>query len=179
MKKDKGILTVVEGDATDPQKTAPDEICIIPHCCNDEGKWGKGFVLALSKKWDLPEKNYRAYCAGEAPYPARQKYIPILGKTCYAKVSKRLVIANMIGQHGTVCADNPKPVKYKALANAMTEVVGYIGMIRKQVSNPIVIHCPKFGSDLAGGDWNFILELIRECWLDAGIDVVVYEFVPK
>lgn len=29
---------------------------------------------------------------------------------------------------------------------------------------------------MAGGDWDFILELIREIWLENGIDVIVYEF---
>ena len=172
-----GTLRVVEGDATDPQTTHEKEICMITHCCNDEGGWGKGFVLALSNKWELPEKHYRAFYAGTAPYPARQEKNPILGRTCYAKIDKRLLVDNMIGKHVTVCEDNPKPVKYGALASAMKAVVGYIRMIQTQVSNPVVIHCPKFGSDLAGGDWNFILELIRECWLEEGIDVVVYEWV--
>ena len=170
----KGTLKVVKGDATDPQKTAPNEIAIIPHCCNNKGGWGAGFVLALSKKWELPEKNYRAFCAGEPPYPKNTH--PLLGKTCYAKIDKRLVIANMIAQDGTVSKNNPIPIKYRALANCMDNVFSYIEMIKAQVSNPVVIHCPKFGSDLAGGNWDFILELIREIWLEQGIDVVVYEF---
>ena len=84
----------------------------------------------------------------------------------------------MIGQDGTVSEDNPKPVRYRALANCMAEVVDYINMIKSQTDNPVVIHTPKFGSDLAGGDFRFILELIKEIWVNAGIDVVVYEFEP-
>ena len=59
----------------------------------------------------------------------------------------------------------------------MRKIVNYISMIKKQTSNPVVIHTPKFGSELAGGCFDFILELIREIWLENGIDVVVYEFV--
>ena len=80
----------------------------------------------------------------------------------------------MIGQDGTVSPDNPKPVKYRALANAMGEVIGYIDMIQSQTVLPVVIHTCKFGSDLAGGRWEFIEELIKEIWVDAGIDVTVY-----
>lgn len=168
-KMDNGTLRTVEGDATTPQKTAPNEIVFIPHCCNNLGKWGKGFVLALNQKWEKPQQVYRNFCE-------KNKSFPILGKVCYAKIDNHLVIANMIGQDGTVSKDNPKPVKYKALANAMAEVVGYIEMIKKQTSNPVVIHCPKFGSKLAGGNFEFILELINEIWIESGIDVVVYEF---
>lgn len=173
----KGTLRVVIGDATEPQTTHKKEIVIIPHCCNDIGAWGAGFTGALNKKWPEPEKMYHAFIGGEPPYPGKWKSTSALGNTCYAKISNYLVVANMIGQKGTVSKKNPKPVKYWALASAMREVVKYIDMIKSQVSNPIVIHCPKFGSDLAGGDWDFILELIREIWLEAGIKVVVYEWV--
>ena len=165
----KGKLRVVKGDATCPQMTTNKEIVMIPHVCNDEKKWGAGFVLALNRKWEYPERRYKEFCE-------RNKNVPILGKVCYAKIDEHLVVANMIAQDGTVSADNPKPIRYKALVNCMAEVESYIEMIRNQVSNPIVIHCPKFGSDLAGGNWDFILELIDEIWLNAGIDVVVYEY---
>lgn len=164
----KGILKIVEGDATDPQTTHEKEVVVIPHVCNNLGAWGAGFVLALSKKYKKPEEVYKAYCHNN-------KAFPILGAVCYAKMDNFLVVANMIAQDGLVSKDNPIPIKYKALATAMASVADFIDHIGSP-DNPIVIHCPKFGSDLAGGDWNFILELIRELWLEAGIDVVVYEF---
>jgi hypothetical protein len=167
----KGKLKNVLGDATEPQTTAPNEIVVIPHCCNNKGGWGAGFVLALSKKWHKPEKRYRDFFNAN-------KTFPMLGKVCYAKVNKYIAIANMIGQDGYKSDTNPKPVKYWALASAMREVVSYIDMIQNRTNNSVIIHCPKFGSDLAGGDWRFILELIREIWLENGIDVVVYEFEP-
>lgn len=165
-----GTLRNVRGDATEPQTTAPNEIALIPHCCNNDGKWGKGFVLALSKKWKKPEYRYKKFC--------RVEPLPLLGKVCYAKINDHLAIANMIGQDGTVSKDNPIPVKYVALASCMLKVVDYISMIRSKTGNPVVIHCCKFGSDLAGGDFRFILELIREIWLENGISVVVYEYEP-
>ena len=168
-----GKLTVVKGDATVPQIGVGDEeqISVIPHVCNDVGGWGAGFVLALSRKWKAPEEVYRNFCKFN-----REKKFPILGKINFVKVDPYIVIANMIGQEGTVSKDNTIPLKYKALVNCMAEVVAHIEMLKCRVTNPVVIHCPKFGSDLAGGNWDFILELIREIWLENGIDVVVYEF---
>lgn len=174
---DNGTLKVVEGDATEPQTAHEKEIVIIAHVCNDIGAFGAGFTAALNKKWEEPERIYRAFCEGGEPYSKGS--FPILGKTCYAKINNHLVIANMIGQSGTVSKDNPKPIKYRPLANCMAEVVNYIEMIKSQTSNPVVIHAPKFGSDLARGNWSFILELIEEIWILAGIDVVIYEFKNK
>jgi hypothetical protein len=32
---------------------------VIAYICNDLGGWGKGFVLAISRKWPQPERDYR------------------------------------------------------------------------------------------------------------------------
>ena len=160
----KGILRTVEGDVTNPQTTAPNEIVLIPHVCNNLGVMGAGVALALKNKWSEVEQVYKDFFTKHGIISS-SGFIPfssVLGKVCYAKIDNHLVIANMIGQDGIVSIDNPKPIKYKALADCMTEVVGYIEMIKKQTDSPVVIHACKFGSDLAGGDWNFILELIRE-----------------
>ena len=164
----KGTLRTVEGNVTNPQKQSDNEIVIIPHCCNNKGVMGAGVALSLRKKW--PDV-FEVYEKMQAP-----SHYCLLGKVSYAKIDNHLVIANMIGQDGTVSKDNAKPVKYWALAAAMIQVVGYIEMIQEQTSNPVVIHCCKFGSDLAQGNWEFILELIREIWLENGIDVVIYEY---
>jgi hypothetical protein len=178
----KGELTIIEGDATNPQTVYNKEIVVIPHCCNNKGGWGKGFVLALSKKWPEPERVYREFIKSNQYEKDNHFHTmaeqDMLGKTVHAKIDNHLVVANMIGQDGIVSEDNPKPVKYWALANAMREVVAYIELIKMQTSNRVVIHAPKFGSDLAGGNWDFIMELIREIWIENGIDVVIYEYVP-
>jgi len=165
-----GTLRNVEGDATEPQTIHEKEIVVIPHVCNNENIWGGGFVIALSKKWPEPEQVYRELCERRRPFP-------FMGEVCYAKIDNHLVVANMIGQCGTVSADNPIPIKYEALIKCMTEVVNKIERIKSQTSNPVVIHAPKFGSLRAGGDWDFILELIREIWLENGISVVIYNYV--
>lgn len=165
----KGRLVCVKGDACEPQRIDPKETVVIPHCCNDEGKWGAGFVLALSKKWTEPERIYRHFCE-------RNSRLPILGRTNIIICETDVIVANMIAQDGTVGKDNPKPIKYKALVNCMADVAAFIQHYDKP---PVRIHCCKFGSDLAGGTWNFIVELIDELWLSQGIDVIVYEYEPN
>jgi hypothetical protein len=184
-----GILKVVKGDVTNPQVSSENEVAIIPHCCNDRGVMGAGVALALKNKWPSVEYYYQRSLA-----EIKGKGLEVLGTVSSFMVSDDIVgpnqenprvqaiIYNMIGQHGTVSFDNPKPVKYWALAKAMLSIKTYCVNIRDSWDwypdwdAVPVIHTPKFGSDLAGGDWEFILELIREIWLENGIDVVVYEF---
>jgi len=174
---DKGTLRTVKGDVRLPERTRANELFIIPHCCNNLGAMGAGVALALRDKW--PEV-YTVY--KEMEKESRFGLENRLGEICFAKVEDDIMVVNMIGQDGIVSEDNPKPVKYWALQSCMEQIRYLIDekIIRYQIMtnlnpNP-VIHTPKFGSDLAGGDWNFILELIREQWLEYGIDVVVYEF---
>ncbi len=53
----------LQGDATSPQAKGPK---VIAHICNDLGGWGKGFVVAISRRWPEPEREYRAWHRGRA-----------------------------------------------------------------------------------------------------------------
>jgi len=83
----------------------------------------------------------------------------------------------MIGQNGVFSEDNLIPIKYKGLMLCMSEIAVFVEVEKMKTNKNVVIHAPKFGSDLAKGNWTFVLELIREIWLEAGIDVVIYEYV--
>jgi len=48
-----GEINYVRGDATVPSVKG---VKVIAHVCNDSGGWGKGFVLALSRRWPEPEE---------------------------------------------------------------------------------------------------------------------------
>jgi len=43
-------INYVKGDATNPASIGNK---IIAHVCNDIGGWGKGFVMAISKRWKV------------------------------------------------------------------------------------------------------------------------------
>ncbi len=161
-------LKYIKGDATDPVMYDYGKI-FIPHICNDVGAWGAGFVLALSKKWEEPERRYKYWME------AATANLCVLGCAQYCKVAetgryKNTHVINMIAQNGVRSKQNPKPIKYMALMKAMGKVADYVNAAGGS------IHCPKFGSGLAGGDWNFIEALIQEIWVDAGINVTVYEY---
>lgn len=51
-------ITYHIGDATAPDGRGPG---VIAHVCNDSGGWGKGFVLAVSRRWPEPEAAYRRW----------------------------------------------------------------------------------------------------------------------
>ena len=44
-------IAYTTGDATAPEGDGPK---IIVHVCNDVGGWGRGFVMAISKRWPEP-----------------------------------------------------------------------------------------------------------------------------
>jgi len=157
-----GQLVVIKGDATSPVMASEDERVIVPHVTNDEGGWGAGFVVALSRKWSEPEAAYRSdFQIGRARG----------GEMTLVKVPvKGLMIANMTAQHSYKSDKNPRPLNYLWLAKCMDKVA------TEAVNLGASIHCPKFGSDLAGGDWDFIMLMIQDIWLARGINVTVYEY---
>jgi hypothetical protein len=82
-------ITYLTGDATQPQA---DGKKIVVHICNDIGKWGKGFVLAISKRWKSPEMIYKnAFSTGKKP---------ALGDVQFVPVEENIIVANIIGQAG-------------------------------------------------------------------------------
>lgn len=145
-------INYVVGDATNPQGEG---VKIIPHIVNNEGRWGAGFVLALSKKWAYPEQFYRA----------RQTYP--LGHADILKVEEDIYVANMIGQHRTgYDKDGNPPIRYDAVKTAL-EKVNKIA-VEKQAT----LHMPRIGCGLAGGEWEVIEAILQQV---VTVDVTVYD----
>lgn len=84
-------LRIIAGDATSPQAKGPK---IIAHVCNDLGGWGKGFVLAVSKRWPEPEAAFRAWHRGRSGNDFG------LGAVQVVRVKPDVWVANMVGQRG-------------------------------------------------------------------------------
>ena len=178
---DKGQLTVIKGDVTNPQMTRQNELAIIPHCCNNGrngdgiGVMGAGVAKALKEKWPLVWESYKGM----------EEVLPTglttrLGENCVAIVEDNIIVVNMIAQDGIASEDNPKPISYPSLVKCMEAIIiNLIKSLKQHIDfkhlTP-VFHCCKFGSDLAGGDWDAILIFIEREWLNYGYDVVIYEF---
>ena len=150
-----------------------DRKILIPHICNDIGGWGSGFVVAVSKYCVGPENDYRNWFKGE---PSSHAHISNktfgLGETQLSHC-KSAYIANMVAQHKTITKGESVPIRYSALVRCMMYV--QYKMKQTDVLTAQEIWCPKFGSGLAKGKWDFIEALIKEIWVDSGIPVTVFE----
>lgn len=159
-----GILRYVEGDATLPRGGGHR---MIIHVCNDEGKWGKGFVLALSKRWQKPEQEYRIWYRSQGE--GRNKFR--LGEIQIVEIQSELAVVNMIGQHGIEPDENGiAPIRYEAIKSCLEKIA------KEAKDRGSSIHLPRIGCGLAGGTWDKIEPLLIECLINKGINVTVYDF---
>jgi O-acetyl-ADP-ribose deacetylase (regulator of RNase III) len=148
-------IRYVVGDATAPQRKAGEKV-IIPHVCNCEGGWGRGFVLALSKKWREPEATYRRrYRTGTMK----------LGDVHFVLVDDTTYVANMVAQ--VLHWNDGPPIRYDALHQCLKDVAN------EARAWGASIHAPRFGAGLAGGEWAFIEKMINTYMPD--LDVVIYD----
>jgi len=167
------IYIEVDGDATRPQLDSPDEIVIMPHICNNKKIFGGGFTGALNRAFG--NGPYNTYI-NMAKSPNRLDNFLGEISVCNIKNENKIFVINMIAQNGVIGALNPKPIKYWALMKCMEAVKQYIGLNIVPLEKPFRIHTCRFGSQLAGGNWALIKELIEEIWVDADIDVVIYNY---
>ena len=103
-------INYLKGDATSPQTKGNK---MIAHICNDLGGWGKGFVLAVSKRWKEPESNYREW------HRNRSQNDFALGKTRVIQVSEYIHVANMVAQRGMKRAKSGPPIRYDAVQECL------------------------------------------------------------
>jgi hypothetical protein len=100
------MIRYLAGDATAPRGDEPE---LLVHVCNDVGKWGKGFVLAISRRWKQPENSFHAWHRGETS----QRFA--LGEVQFVQVAPTLWIANLVGQHGVASKQRrDPPIRYGA-----------------------------------------------------------------
>ncbi|MGB2571206.1 macro domain-containing protein [Micromonospora citrea] len=153
-------LTVIRGDATSPQARGPK---VIAHLCNDQGGWGKGFVLAISRRWPEPERDYRAWHRRRAANDFG------LGAVRLVRVGGDTWVANMVGQRGTRTGSNGPPIRYDAVQRCLTTLAD---QARERGAS---VHMPCIGCGLAGGSWSRIEPIITGTLCALDIAVTVYD----
>ncbi|MGN7865661.1 macro domain-containing protein [Chryseobacterium sp. 22458] len=154
-------IQYLKGDATSPQAKGTK---IIAHICNDIGGWGKGFVLAVSKRWETPEKEYRKW------HRFRSENNFALGEVQTVQVEKYTYVANMIGQKGIKTGSNGVPVRYEAIEKCLETLAKEASELNASV------HMPRIGCGLAGGKWEKIEPIIEKTLLKNNVEVYVYDF---
>ena len=157
-------INYITGDATNPVGQGNKVIC---HICNDIGLWGKGFVLALSKRWPEPQQQFLNW------YQGRTNNSFGLGGVHFVKVEKssdEIWVANMIGQHGVKSIPDGPPIRYEAVEMCLEKVR------QKAISIGAAIHMPRIGCGLAGGKWDKIEAIITKQLSIYNVPVFVYDF---
>jgi O-acetyl-ADP-ribose deacetylase (regulator of RNase III) len=152
-------IKYIKGDATSPIGEGNK---IIVHICNDIGAWGKGFVMALSAKWNKPETEYRDWYKKQTDFE--------LGNVQFVQVEEDLYVANIIGQRDITKKNSMPPIRYEAVEEGLKKTAVKAKEIKAS------IHMPRIGSGLAGGYWNIIESIIIKTLIDNNVEVTVYDF---
>jgi hypothetical protein len=151
-------ITHIKGDLFEhiPSRYDRDSNIVIPHICNTIGSWGSGFVLPLAKAYPISRTVY---------FAKHNEFGLNLGEVQIPLVDDGVYVANMIAQNGIssgrtgdISRVNSKPIRYAALCQCLNKV--------NMLFEDCDVYAPKFGSGLAGGNWEFIEELIDEILVD-------------
>ncbi len=136
----------------------------VPHVCNNIDLFGAGFAAQVAERYPDVKANY--HMLGKSFLSKNMGYTQILKTKEDPKYKHKLYFVNMIAQNGIKSHNNLRPLNYYALVKSMASLAQFIdnntGFLNKTES--IEIHCPKFGSGLAGGNWSFIEDLIKDIW---------------
>lgn len=161
MNKD-GFLRFVVGDAT-RLGFGGNSRKYLCHIVNDVGKWGAGFVLALSRRWPFVASTYRRYW---------RQYR--LGDMQRVSVGGRVTVVNVFGQRGVRSPAGAAPIRYGAVRKALRN----LGEMIQKRGSTATVHMPRMSCGLAGGGWAMVEVIVREELVGRGIRVYVYD-LPK
>jgi len=162
------MFRYIQGDATEPLS----EEVVIGHLCNDLGIWGKGFVMALSKRWSEPEDAYRAL------WPDSQivKKSNLRGVSQAVDVSENVTVVNMIAMDGINTRkkyrnpdekDKLDRIDYESLRKCLQSLA--------KIHPERPIQMPMIGNGLAGGDWERIESMIQEELSDRNVTIFKFQ----
>jgi len=156
---------LVHGDLFESIKKHTSDI-LVPHVVDNSGKFNSGFASAVEKNYPIVKANYEML----ATYK--------LGENQFIKVEtgkRNIVFVNMIAQNSN-SKRSKRQINYLSLVKCMAGVGTYIRNSCSEIdSKKIEIHAPKFGCGYAGGNWNFISDLIDDIW----VDFTTFVYSPK
>jgi Ca-activated chloride channel homolog len=148
------------GDASRPVGAGPK---ILTFVCNDEGAWGKGFVMNVSARWPEVREQFRAWHEGSITTPAFT-----LGEVLPVQVEPELWVVHLLVQHGTRSVNGEPPIRYPALEVALERLAEHAMQLGASV------HMPRIGTGLAGGSWDVVEPMVGRQLAGRGIPVSVY-----
>ena len=166
------MIRYVTGDATDPQGEGNK---IIAHVCNDEGAWGKGFVVGLGRRYPLAEKNYRSWASWKRwdGMPFERGQVQFVTAACGSLLEPDFIfVANMVAQEGYRKRYEDPPERYLDYFS--------LGLCLEKLAlfaeeHDASVAMPRIGCGLAGGSWDVVGEMIERYLCERGIPVTVYD----
>lgn len=159
------MITHLRGDATRPILQPGKNVIL--HCVNNIGKWGRGFVVALGRRYPAARREYLSLTQ-------KHPHAELLGWIQLVPVGgprHELYVCNLFGQDGIASRSNTEPIHYEALA----EGLGLLQRRMMELGGTWTIHMPRMGTGLAGGRWDLIEALITE---QIAVPVYVYTLEP-
>lgn len=140
---------------------------IVPHVVSNSGKFSSGFAAAVEKNYPIVKANYEMLSTYK------------LGENQFIKIDagnrRSIIFVNMIAQNSNA-RRGKRQLNYLSLVKCMALISTYIRNNYSEIdSNKVEIHAPKFGCGFAGGNWNFISDLIDDVWGD----YTTYVYTPK
>ena len=146
----------------------------VPHVCNNIDLFDAGFASQIADKYPEVKANY--HMLGKSFLRNNLGHSQIIKVYEQPKYKHALYFVNMISQNGVKNFNNTRPLNYAALVRSMIQLSQHIhsqtGFLKNNEN--IEIHAPKFGSGLAGGNWNFISDLIEDIW--GKYNVFIYNY---
>lgn len=145
---------------------------IVPHVCNNIDLFGAGFAAQVADRYPDVKTNY--HLLGKNFLKNNFGHAQFIKVKEDTKYRHKLYFVNMIAQNGIKNSKNLRPLNYAALTRSMSMISSFI-LNDLRGSEKIEIHAPKFGSGLAGGNWNFISDLIQDIWGNYNIFIYNYK----
>lgn len=165
------MITYIKSDIFEYRISKPTSLI---HIVNDTPAWGKGFVLAINKHYPIVKMKYLDWARKTRDY--RLHYLNgthgeqiaqfKLGQIQICQVTDKLYIINMVAQSGhgnnvfgfknnTIILP---PLRLDSLRECLYRVREFAEFYNTDIIGP------KFGSGLAGGNWdNDIAPMIDDC----------------
>jgi len=151
-------LTFLRGDALEPRRTGGG---IIAHIVNDKTpNWGAGFARAVKKEYPSVQKDFSEWVTCNPDDFS-------LGNVHTSTISDELSVVHMIAQRGYGESSKPR-IRYTSLKDCLEKLKDIA------LSQGASVHMPRIGTGYAGGNWNYILELIDEILVRNNVDVTIY-----
>lgn len=121
---------------------------IVMHQVNCQGVMGAGLALQIRRKWPLVYSDY---------LDAASKKELQLGEVLYSHIDHGLMVASMCGQYDYGRAKNHVYTDYGALRECLCKVEEWRKVLKARAFIPFGIGC-----GLAGGNWEYVREMIKE-----------------